>query len=155
MSATLDANLFCSFFNDAPLVSVPGRTFPVSTYFLEDLIDATDHIIEEGSRFAIRETYYNEKASLWVTNRGGEKRKEVVDLVSQTDVSDVSDLFPGYKMSTRRSMDRVNQEVINFDLIEDTLNLLLDNSERNYSLLPPDGADLSKGSILVFLPGKS
>lgn len=155
MSATLDANLFCSFFNDAPLVSVPGRTFPVSTYFLEDLIDATDHIIEEGSRFAIRETYYNEKASLWVTNRGGEKRKEVVDLVSQTDVSDVSDLFPGYKMSTRRSMDRVNEEVINFDLIEDTLNLLLDNSERNSSLLPPDGADLSKGSILVFLPGKS
>jgi ATP-dependent RNA helicase DHX29 len=149
----MDAKLFCSFFQNAPLLSVPGRTFPVSTYCLEDLLDATDHIIEEGSRFARREDRYNERAQLWVTNRGGEKRRETVDLVSQTDVGDVSDMFPGYKMSTRRSMDRVNEEIINYDLIEDTLNLLLAYPERNSSLLPPDGADLSTGSVLVFLPG--
>ena len=66
-------------------------------------MDATDHIIEEGSRYAVRDDRYSgSKATLWVTNRGGEKRKEVVDLVSQVDVSDVSDLYPGYKMSTRR-----------------------------------------------------
>ena len=50
-------------------------------------------------------------------------------------------------------MDRVNEEVINFDLIEDVLNLLLVHSDRNTTLKAPDGADMSKGSILVFLPG--
>ena len=50
-------------------------------------------------------------------------------------------------------MDRVNEEVINYDLIEDTLNLLLLQPDTNDVLLAPDGADMSTGSILVFLPG--
>lgn len=83
------------------MVSVPGRTFPVANYFLEDLMDATDHVIEEGSRYAKREERYEEKTSLWVTSRGGEKRREVVDLVSQVEVDEVT-MYPGYKMSTRR-----------------------------------------------------
>ena len=101
MSATMDSKLFCSFFQDAPMMSVPGRTFPVSSYYLEDLIDATDHVIEEGSRYAMRQYRNEEKASLWITTRGGEKRKEVVDLVSQVDLGEVT-IYPGYKMSTRR-----------------------------------------------------
>jgi HrpA-like RNA helicase len=101
MSATMDSLLFCSFFQNAPMVSVPGRTFPVLNYYLEDLMDATDHIVEEGSRYAKRENRYEEKTSLWVTSRGGEKRKEVVDLVSQVDLGELT-MYPGYKMSTRR-----------------------------------------------------
>ncbi|KAJ9053268.1 DEAH-box ATP-dependent RNA helicase prp43 [Entomophthora muscae] len=33
MSATLDAQKFQSYFGDAPLLSVPGRTFPVEIYY--------------------------------------------------------------------------------------------------------------------------
>ena len=33
MSATLDAQKFQSYFNNAPLMSVPGRTFPVEIYY--------------------------------------------------------------------------------------------------------------------------
>ena len=102
MSATLDSKLFCSFFNGAPLVSVPGRTFPVSNYYLEDLLEATGHVIEEDSRYAIRRNRYSEQASLMITTRGGEQRKETVDLVSQTMVDDVSDLYPDFTMPTRR-----------------------------------------------------
>jgi HrpA-like RNA helicase len=101
MSATMDSELFCSFFQGAPMISVPGRTFPVSNYYLEDLMDATDHIIEEGSRYALRENRYEEKASLWVTTRGGEKRREIVDLVSQVNLNEVT-MYPGYKIPTRR-----------------------------------------------------
>ena len=50
-------------------------------------------------------------------------------------------------------MDRVNEEIINYDLIEDVLLILLVNPERNESLLPPEGADLSEGAVLIFLPG--
>jgi ATP-dependent RNA helicase DHX29 len=101
MSATLDAELFKTFFYGAPLVSVPGRTFPVATYYLEDLLDATDHIIEEGSRYARRQRNERETASLSVTTRGGEKRRETVSLDSELSIN-VSDEFAGYKMSTRR-----------------------------------------------------
>jgi HrpA-like RNA helicase len=50
-------------------------------------------------------------------------------------------------------MDRVNEEIINYDLIEDVLILLLVEPDRNEVLLPPEGASLSNGSVLVFLPG--
>ena len=51
-------------------------------------------------------------------------------------------------------MDRVNEEIINYDLIEDVLVLLLVESDRNEVLLPPEGESISaNGSVLVFLPG--
>lgn len=44
MSATLDAEKFQGYFNDAPLLAVPGRTFPVEIYytreFQRDYLDA-------------------------------------------------------------------------------------------------------------------
>lgn len=33
MSATLDAEKFQTYFNNAPLLKVPGRTFPVEIYY--------------------------------------------------------------------------------------------------------------------------
>ena len=35
MSATLDAQKFQSYFNDAPLVAVPGRTHPVEIFYTQ------------------------------------------------------------------------------------------------------------------------
>ncbi|KAL9184942.1 hypothetical protein ACHAXT_002719 [Thalassiosira profunda] len=152
MSATMETELFSSFFRGAPVINVPGRTFPVSSYHLEDLLDATGHIIEAGSRYAFREDYRGDTASLWVTTRGGEKRKETVDLTSQTQPGEVSDLYAGYSMSTRRSMERVNEEVVNFDLIEDVLKLVTEK-EGEHALVAPDEVDMSRGSVLIFLPG--
>ena len=50
-------------------------------------------------------------------------------------------------------MERVDEEAINYDLIEDILRLLLFNESTTQHLPPPEGADLNHGSILVFLPG--
>ncbi|KAL7471936.1 hypothetical protein ACHAXS_012245 [Conticribra weissflogii] len=155
MSATMDSDLFSSFFQDAPTVDVPGRTFPVAEYFLEDLLEATGHVIEEGSFHAIRDSRPDgEKSSLWVTTKGGEKRREVVDL-SRADLDDqgLSEAYAGYSIATRRSMERVNEAVINFDLIEDVLASLLDPQRSTNNMKLPDGTDLTTGSILVFLPG--
>ena len=149
MSATLDSALFCSFFNDAPLISVPGRTFPVKNLYLEDLLEATNHVIEEGSRYAKFESTHTEQTSLWVTQRGGEKRRELVDLTSSTQQVEVSSMYESYSMATRRSMEKVNEEIINFDLIEDVLSLLLTSQSFNAE----HGIDLSSKSILIFLPG--
>ncbi|KAL3905902.1 MAG: hypothetical protein SGILL_009491, partial [Bacillariaceae sp.] len=152
MSATMNASLFSDFFNGAPVLKIPGRTFPVASYHLEDLLEATGHIIEEDSRYAVRDNQRSEKTTLWVTNRGGEKRREVADHQGSLQ-SEVSDLYPGYSRATRVSMDRVDETVLNFDLIEDVLRLLLLEPQMNSTLHAPDGVDLASGSILVFLPG--
>ncbi|KAI9355943.1 P-loop containing nucleoside triphosphate hydrolase protein [Zopfochytrium polystomum] len=51
MSATLDAGKFQSYFNDAPLLSVPGRTFPVETFYTPeaeaDYLDASIRTVRE------------------------------------------------------------------------------------------------------------
>ncbi len=102
MSATLDSKLFCSFFQGAPFISIPGRTYPVSDYYLEDIIDATDHFIEENSRYAFRKRYDTRQETLMITGRGGEKRRETVSLDNEADISIMSEDYIGYKMSTRR-----------------------------------------------------
>jgi HrpA-like RNA helicase len=99
MSATMDTKLFGTFFHGAPIVNVPGRTFPVSTFYLEDLLDQTNHMIEEGSRYARRDFSGRETATMWVTSRGGEKRRETADYQINEDVSDA---FPGYRLATRK-----------------------------------------------------
>ena len=98
MSATLDTELFGSFFFGAPVINVPGRTFPVSTYYLEDILEKTKHIIDEGSRCARRDHRGRETVSLWVTGRGGEKRRETSDYQRNDNVSND---FPDYSMATR------------------------------------------------------
>jgi len=102
MSATLDSELFCSFFDGAPFLSIPGRTFPVKQYFLEDVLEASEHIVEEDSRYALRGQRGEKSASLWVTGKGGEKKRQVVSLESELESLEVSDLYEGYSMSTRR-----------------------------------------------------
>ena len=152
MSATLDAKLFSSFFYGAPLISVPGRTFAVSNYFLEDLIEATGHIVEDNSPNARQYYQKNETASLHITTKGGRERSQIVSLDSEVDPT-LSEDFLGYSLATRRTMDRVDESVLNYDLIEDLLHLLLIERHVDHILKAPEGTPAEKGAILVFLPG--
>jgi HrpA-like RNA helicase len=43
MSATLDSNLFTEYFNKCPFINIPGRTYPVREYFLEDILELTGY----------------------------------------------------------------------------------------------------------------
>lgn len=100
MSATLDTKLFGTFFCGSPIVNVPGRTYPVSTFYLEDVLEETNHIIEEGSRYTRRDYIRDrETISMSVTSRGGEKRRETADYQLN---EDVSDKFPGWSLATRK-----------------------------------------------------
>lgn len=99
MSATLDTMLFRSFFGNATIIHVPGRTFPVNTYYLEDLLQITGHRIEEDSICARRNISDRASVSLWVTTRNGEKRKETAEYEKN---DGVSDKYPTYSLDTRR-----------------------------------------------------
>lgn len=43
MSAALDTQLFVKYFGNCPVIEVPGRTYEVKTYFLEDLLKLTGY----------------------------------------------------------------------------------------------------------------
>ena len=48
MSATLDATLFHTYFDGAPSVKFPGRTYPVTELYLEHAIEATGHTVNNS-----------------------------------------------------------------------------------------------------------
>lgn len=41
MSATLNAELFSEYFGGCPMLHIPGFTFPVKEFYLEDVIEMT------------------------------------------------------------------------------------------------------------------
>ncbi|CAM6083041.1 unnamed protein product [Calypogeia fissa] len=43
MSATINAELFSKYFGDAPMMHIPGFTFPVTELFLEDVLELTKY----------------------------------------------------------------------------------------------------------------
>ncbi|XP_071513449.1 3'-5' RNA helicase YTHDC2-like isoform X3 [Panulirus ornatus] len=43
MSAALDVNLYAKYFNNCPVIDVPGRCYPVKEYFLEDVLKYTSY----------------------------------------------------------------------------------------------------------------
>lgn len=50
MSATIDTTLFSKYFNDCPVIEIPGRAFPVQQYFLEDCVELTNFVPPSNSR---------------------------------------------------------------------------------------------------------
>lgn len=50
MSATIDTTLFSKYFNDCPVIEIPGRAFPVQQYFLEDCIEVTKFVPPTDTR---------------------------------------------------------------------------------------------------------
>ncbi|KAL3693235.1 hypothetical protein R1sor_006886 [Riccia sorocarpa] len=50
MSATLDADLFSSYFHGCPIVRVPGFTYPVRTFYLEDVLAMTGNGTDVNSK---------------------------------------------------------------------------------------------------------
>jgi ATP-dependent RNA helicase DHX29 len=55
MSATVDAQRFSQYLDGAPIIDVPGRTFPVEAKFLEDAIELTGHTNEDAATAAVDE----------------------------------------------------------------------------------------------------
>ena len=51
MSASIDAEKFAMYFNNAPIIQVEGRTFPVKEFFLEDVIETTKYVCEQDSEY--------------------------------------------------------------------------------------------------------
>jgi len=54
MSATLNADLFSEYFEGCKVLDIPGRTFPVTRLFLEDVVESTGYFCPPGSEYAAK-----------------------------------------------------------------------------------------------------
>lgn len=54
MSATLDSDLFASYFGGCPTLAAGGRTFPVDQVFLEDVYEMTGYRLDPEGPCALR-----------------------------------------------------------------------------------------------------
>ncbi|XP_072970121.1 DExH-box ATP-dependent RNA helicase DExH7, chloroplastic isoform X2 [Typha angustifolia] len=148
MSATVDSSLFSRYFGDCPVISAEGRTHPVSTYFLEDVYEQLNYILplDSPASGTFMAPNKDKRASSSVDNRRGKKNLVLSSwgddsLLSEEYVNPhyVPDHYKSYSERTRQNLKRLNEDVIDFDLLEDLICYI----DENY----PSGA------ILVFLPG--
>lgn len=124
MSATVDATRFSKYLNNAPIINVPGRTFPVRTRYLEDAIELT--------HFA-----------------GGNTKERVVDDDNEGDgdiegaTSGIPKQLQGYSLQTRKTLASYDEYGIDYELIVRLM---------EHVATDPDHVDFSKAT-LIFLPG--
>lgn len=123
MSATIDTTLFSQYFNDCPIIEVPGRAYPVQEYFLEDCIYLTKFVPPMDSKK--RKTRDAEEASYADAGEPDENLNKIIG--------------NDYDEHTKNSMSQLSEKEISFELIESLLQYI------KHQGIP--------GAVLVFLPG--
>jgi ATP-dependent RNA helicase DHX29 len=125
MSATVDAARFSRYLNDAPILNVPGRTFPVQTQYLEDAIEITHYA---GSAEDARKN----------GNSSGDDDDEIT-----SEKSGIPAKLPGYSPATRNVLSTYDEYAIDYDLIVRLVEAVAyDPQLSRFS-----------SAVLVFLPG--
>ncbi|KAL6872337.1 P-loop containing nucleoside triphosphate hydrolase protein [Trichoderma longibrachiatum] len=126
MSATVDAERFSAYLDGAPVLNVPGRTFPVMVRYLEDAVELTGYVPSNS------------------------ESDRIVDLDDDTVEPEVDGLkaemvqsLAGYSNRTKAVLAQMNEYQIDHDLIVELIaRIAVDESLQQYS-----------NAILVFLPG--
>uniref|UniRef100_A0A8C4ZKH8 ATP-dependent RNA helicase DHX29 n=1 Tax=Gadus morhua TaxID=8049 RepID=A0A8C4ZKH8_GADMO len=144
MSATVDCTKFSRYFNNCPVVSVPGRTFPVEVFHLEDIVEQTGYVLEKDSEYSQRILEDEEEVNISVSQKGG-KTTQHQEFVTK-DANAGWDLGPDldhFSSRTRHVLQYMNPNKINMELLLDIIDYL--DKSPQFSCMD--------GAILVFLPG--
>ncbi|OMO75195.1 hypothetical protein CCACVL1_16292 [Corchorus capsularis] len=138
MSATVDSELFSRYFGLCPVITAQGRTHPVTTCFLEDIYESINYHLASDSPASLRYETSTIDTSGTVNNRRGKKN---LVLSAWGDDSMLSEDYvnPHYDSNNFLSQKRLNEDVIDYDLLED--------------LVCHVDETCCEGAILIFLPG--
>lgn len=184
MSATVDAGLFGDYFRKElgykpPIMNIPGFTFPVRELYLEDALELTGYRVGRNSRYALRKklssaegfaepvvTSLNQGLSSFT--RDLDSWESGLDEVEKPDIVGME----MYSESTQQSLSIVDQNIINFELIEMLICSIMQQEVEPYTKYgqlmasykdsegreggaAPSSSDqkTGAGAILVFLPG--
>ncbi|KAK4280739.1 hypothetical protein QN277_012320 [Acacia crassicarpa] len=135
MSATLNAELFSSYFGGAPTLHIPGFTYPVRAHFLEGILEMTRYRLTPYNQI---DDYGQEKT--WKIQKQVQTlRKRKTQIASAVeDALEAAD-FKEYSLCTRESLSCWSPDSVGFNLIEHVLCHIVKNEKP--------------GAILVFMTG--
>lgn len=124
MSATIDTTLFSEYFNNCPVVEIPGRSYPVQEYFLEDCVQMLNFVPPADTR----KRRNKDKDDIEGTIGAEDQEENLNKMVSSN-----------YSVQTQNAVAQLSEKEVSFELIEELLKYIK-------SLGIP-------GAVLVFLPG--
>ncbi|XP_048362008.1 ATP-dependent DNA/RNA helicase DHX36 [Sphaerodactylus townsendi] len=133
MSATLNAEKFSEYFDHCPIIHIPGFTYPVEEYLLEDVIEKLRYIPENADH---RPHWKRRFMQGHISRREKEEKEE---LYREQWPDYLKQLAGRYSESTIEALGMMDDDKVDLDLIAALI--------RYISLEEEDGA------ILVFLPG--
>nr|CAB3499411.1 unnamed protein product [Digitaria exilis] len=128
MSATINAELFSKYFGDASIMHIPGFTFPVAEFFLEDVLEKT--------RYKIKSERDSSAGSSRRKKFSSVKSDPLSDLLEDIDIDKE---YGNYSITTRQSLEAWSAAELDLSLVESTLEYIC-----RYE---------AEGAILVFLTG--
>ncbi|XWS35012.1 hypothetical protein CRYUN_Cryun21dG0088800 [Craigia yunnanensis] len=133
MSATLDAELFSLYFGGAPLIHIPGFTYPVRTHFLENILEMTGYRLTPYNQI---DDYGQER--MWKMSKQAPRKRKSQIASAVEDALRAAD-FKDFSPQTRESLSCWNPDCIGFNLIEYLLSYICENERP--------------GAVLVFMTG--
>jgi len=155
MSATMDKDLFSRYFGPATAsVTVPGRTFPVEDFFVEDVIHATGHKIDPTARWSVGGGKGKGKGKGFEQSAGADE-----DGAKREDLSEwsVRKNYSAWGAPVQAALQCMDQEQVNYDLLvallqDKTLENLGKQQELQTKKNKPPVLPRPSG-VLVFLSG--
>ncbi|KAF9623472.1 hypothetical protein IFM89_003056 [Coptis chinensis] len=133
MSATLNADLFSSYFGGAPMIHIPGFTYPVRTHFLENILETTGYRLTSYNQI---DDYGHDKK--WkMQNQKLRKRKSQIASAVEDTLGAAT--YREFGARTQDSLSCWDPDSIGFNLIEHVLCHIYKNERA--------------GAVLVFMTG--
>ena len=152
MSATLDADRFASYWgDDTQRINIPGRTFPVEDFILEDVLSMTGYVPPKNPKKKGHRRFDKSgpgsiprKATPWNDSEFSDEDEE-----SNEESKALSEPKPrpssvsvASGLSIGDLVQRVDEQRIDYDMLGQLVKHLIQTNEMGHN-----------GSILVFLPG--
>uniref|UniRef100_A0A8C8EJW4 RNA helicase n=1 Tax=Oncorhynchus tshawytscha TaxID=74940 RepID=A0A8C8EJW4_ONCTS len=149
MSATVDCDKFAAYFNRCPIVNIPGRTFPVEVFHLEDIVEETGYVLEKDSEYSQKILEEEEEVNINFTQKGGKSMQHQEFIVKDSGSGwDLGPDLDHFSSRTRHALQYMNPNKINMELVLDLLDYL-----GKYTLETGELFAVVDGAVLVFLPG--
>ncbi|XP_031836743.1 dosage compensation regulator mle isoform X1 [Nomia melanderi] len=108
MSATIDTTLFSNYFNNCPVIEIPGRAYPVQQYYLEDCIQLTNFVPPMD------------------TKKRKNRDSDELPTDGEPDENLNKVLSAEYSIQTKNAMAQLSEKEISFELIEALLRYIKD-----------------------------
>jgi ATP-dependent RNA helicase DHX57 len=143
MSATLDADRFAAYWGNAPRMHIPGRTFPVEDFMLEDVLEKTGYNPPKKKRKhgGFNNFSRNRKQTAWNDSEiSDEEVDEEEDPASEKNSDQIGSRQCEVPLEER--VKRVDQTSVDYFLLAFLVKYIVQTNQMG-----------SDGSILVFLQG--